>query len=115
MKRWYFLLIAFAAAQITLSLLSIFTLESLADASYKRGRQVQIVAHALKTNVDPGRQIELIDSTRPAHSKADSYSAILILMVSGQQSPSGIFVIGARAMASMRCAPRRSSVRWDGS
>jgi hypothetical protein len=80
MKRWYFLLIAFAAAQITLSLLSIFTLESLADASYKRGRQVQIVAHALKTNVDPGRQIELIDSTRPAHSKADSYSAILILM-----------------------------------
>ena len=35
--------------------------------------------------------------------------------VSGQQSPSGIFVIGARAMASMRCAPRRSSVRWDGS
>ena len=35
--------------------------------------------------------------------------------VSGQQSHSRIFVIGASAMASMRCGPRRSALRRGGS
>lgn len=96
MKRWYFVLIAFATAQISLSLVSILTLEPLADASYERGRQVQIVANALKTTVDPGQRIELIDSSRPAHSKADRYLVklysmqVLICLITGAISATAI-------------------------